>query len=87
MRWRQVGMLYAGRSAVLAALYAPRAAAPARGEPIRSRPPRPRFLQLTAADVTGIRLVRGDAVVSMRRDGGGVGVERAGGRGAARATS
>ena len=69
MRWRQVGVLYLVL-AVLAVLYVrERPAAPV--EVDRSRPPRPRFLQVTAADVTGVRLARGTRVVRVRRDGTG----------------
>jgi hypothetical protein len=69
MRWRQVGVLYLVL-AVLAALYTrERPAAPEEGD--RSRPPRPRFLQVTAADVTAMRLARGTRIVSVRRDGNG----------------
>jgi len=66
MRWRQVGLLYVVL-AILAVLYArERPATPAReGE----RPPRPRFLTVTANDVAAIRLVRGGRTVSLRRDG------------------
>jgi hypothetical protein len=76
MRWRQVGVLYLVL-AVLAALYArERPAAPERDQ---SRPPRARFLQVAAADVTAMRLARGAQVVSVRRDGDGwVVVEPAG---------
>jgi hypothetical protein len=66
MRWRQVGLLYVVL-AVLVVLYArDRPAAP---EGDRSRPPRARFLQVTAADVTAVRLARGTRVVHVRRDG------------------
>jgi len=66
MRWRQVGFLYLVFG-VLAVLYLRERPAPPEAD--TSRPPRPRFLQLTAADVTGIRLVRGARIVNLRRDG------------------
>jgi Domain of unknown function (DUF4340) len=56
--------------AVLAALYArERPATPEVGD--RSRPPRARFLQVTADDVTAMRLARGTRIVSVRREGNG----------------
>jgi hypothetical protein len=66
MRWRQVGFLYVVL-AILAVFYVwERPATPVReGE----RPPRPRFLTVTANDVAAIRLVRGGRTVSLRRDG------------------
>jgi hypothetical protein len=76
MRWRQVGVLYLVL-AVLAALYARER--PGGRERDQSRPPRARFLQVAAADVTAMRLARGAQVVSVRRDGDGwVVVEPAG---------
>src|SRR5262249_48843559 len=42
---------------------------PAAPEADHSRPPRPRFLQVAAADVAAVRLARGTRVVSIRRDG------------------
>ncbi len=70
MGWRQVGTLYVVL-AILAALYARERPATGPEEVDRSRPPRPRFLQVTAEDVTGIRLVRGARIVNVRRDGAG----------------
>ena len=66
MRWRQVGFLYVVL-AILAVFYVwERPATPVReGE----RPPRPRFLTVTANDVAAIRLVRGGRTVSLRRNG------------------
>jgi hypothetical protein len=66
MRWRQVVLLYVV-FAVLAALYARERPATAVGEPARQA--RPRFLQVAAADVSAIRLVRGSRAVSLRREG------------------
>ena len=76
MRWRQVALLYVV-AAILAVLYGrERAPAP---EAEGSRPPRARFLEIAAPDVTGIRLVRGDRAVLLRREGQGwVVVEPAG---------
>jgi hypothetical protein len=68
MSWRQVGFLYA-ILVVLAVLYA-RERPPATAlDPVR--PPRPRFLQVAASDVSSIRLVRGARMVVLRRDGPG----------------
>ncbi len=66
MRWRQVGLLYVV-FAVLAALYARERPAAPEADP--ARPARPRFLQVAAADVSAIRLVRGARTVSVRREG------------------
>jgi len=66
VRWRQVGLLYVV-CAVLAVLYARERPPPLQAD--QSRPPRPRFLQVAAGDVAGIRLVRGDRAVSLRREG------------------
>jgi hypothetical protein len=67
MRWRQVALLYVV-AAILAVLFGrERAPAP---EADRSRPPRARFLEMAASDVAGIRLVRGDRAVHIRREGG-----------------
>ena len=66
MRWRQVALLYVV-AAILAVLYGrERAPAP---EVDRSRPPRARFLQMAASDVSGIRLVRAHRAVDLRREG------------------
>src|SRR5262245_33423500 len=67
MRWRQVVLLYVVL-ALLAMVYL-RERPVAREADDTSRPPRARFLQVAAADVTGIRLVRGTRVVSVHRDG------------------
>jgi len=66
MGWRQVGLIYLV-FAILAVLYV-RERPP---EPQREggRPPRARFLQVAAADVSAIRIVRGGRAVSMRREG------------------
>jgi len=66
MGWRQVGLLYLV-FAILAVLYV-RERPP---EPQREggRPPRARFLQVAAAEVSAIRIVRGGRAVSMRREG------------------
>src|SRR5262245_26153616 len=69
MRWRQVGILYLVL-AVLAALYARERPTPPE-EVDRSHPPRARFLQVTADDVTAMRLARGTRIVSVRREGKG----------------
>ncbi len=66
MRWSQVGVLYLVLAA-LAALYL--RAAPPQPEGDRSRPPRARFLDVAAADVSVIRLTRGARTVTIRRDG------------------
>ena len=66
MRWRQVALFYAV-AALLAGLYG-RERTPLR-DADGSPPPRARFLQLTASDVVGIRLVRGLRSVELRRDG------------------
>jgi hypothetical protein len=66
MRWRQVGLIYIVL-AILLVLYARERPAPP--EEDRSRPPRPRFLQLAAADIGALRLVRGGRTVSLRREG------------------
>src|SRR5262245_14329234 len=66
MRWRQVGLLYVVLGVLVVLYLRERPAAP---QADTSRPPRPRFLQLTAGDVTGIRLVRGGRIVKLRRDG------------------
>ena len=68
MRSRQVWLLY-GVCAVLAVLYARERPPTPQADP--SHPPRPRFLQVAAGDVAGIRLVRGDRAVSLRREGRG----------------
>jgi hypothetical protein len=74
MRWRQVGILYVVL-AMLTALYARERPPPTTEESDRSRPPRARFLQLTADDVTAIRLARGARIISIRRAGSGWRVE------------
>jgi hypothetical protein len=66
MRWRQVALLYVVL-AVMAAVFVRERPPASKTE--TSRPPRRRFLQVAAADVTAIRLVRGNRVVSVRRDG------------------
>lgn len=66
MRWRQVGGLYAVLG-VLAALYALQRPPVQEADP--SRPVRPRFLQVAAADVTGFTVVRGARRVRVRREG------------------
>jgi hypothetical protein len=66
VRWRQVALLYVV-AAILAVLYGrERAPGP---EVDRSRPPRPRFLQMAESEVSGIRLVRGHRAVNLRREG------------------
>jgi hypothetical protein len=66
VRWRQVALLYAV-AAILAAIYGrERAPAP---DVDHTHPPRARFLQITASDVVGIRVVRGLRSVDLRRDG------------------
>lgn len=66
MRWRQVGVLYTVLG-VLAALYALQRPPVPEADP--SRPVRPRFLQVAAADVTGVTVVRGARRVRVRREG------------------
>jgi hypothetical protein len=66
VRWRQVGLLYA-IAALLAVLYGRERTPPPDAD--RSHPPRPRFIQLTAEDVVGIRLLRGLRSVELRREG------------------
>jgi hypothetical protein len=66
VRWRQVALLYAV-VALLGVLYGrERAPLP---DADGTHPPRARFLQLTASDVVGIRLVRGRRSVELRREG------------------